>query len=98
MYQKNVRLHESMTSSSVSIWEVSGLQVKLDDISENISQFKTFVIKLSDDHYLVGVEGKEDDDTAVFMQNVAEFSTLEGMQKLFPHLFELDGDLYVISF
>lgn len=98
MYQKNVRLHEAMTSSSVSIWEVSGLQVKLDDISENISQFKTFVMKLSDDHYLVGVEGKDNDDTAVFMQNVAEFSTLEGMQKLFPHLFELDGDLYVISF
>ena len=98
MYQKNVRLHEAMTSSSVSIWEVSGLQVKLDDISENISRFKTFVMKLSDDHYLVGVEGKDNDDTAVFMQNVAEFSTLERMQELFPHLFELDGDLYVISF
>ncbi len=98
MYQKNVRLHEAMTSSSVSIWEVSGLQVKLDDISENISRFKTFVMKLSDNHYLVGVEGKDNDDTAVFMQNVAEFSTLERMQELFPHLFELDGDLYVISF
>ena len=40
MYQKNVRLHEAMTSSSVSIWEVSGLQVKLDDISER--KFDTF--------------------------------------------------------
>lgn len=98
MYQKNVRLHESMTSNSVSIWEISGLQVELNDIPENIPKFKTFVMKLSDDHYLVGVEGKDNDDTAVFMQNVAEFSTLEGMQKLFPHLFELDGDLYVISF
>lgn len=97
---KKIRLQEAMTramNQRARAWEVPGLQIEDKEIPENVVVIKTFVMKLFDNYWQVGVEWNEQGEKATSMKSVAEFSTLEEIRERFPHLFELVGDLYAFS-
>jgi len=92
MFINGIPLDDAMTREippRVRAWEVSGLHIEGQNIPEDLLVSKTYVLKLSDSCWQVGIESVEG-----LLKVLSEFSSLEELQKQFPHLFELEGDLY----
>ena len=100
MQQKNIRLLEAMTQSNdcqVRAWEVYGLHIDANNLPANAKVKKTFVFKFSEDQWQVGVEYTVEYNQKPEMVSIDEFSTLKDLQKKYPQLFKLEGDLYALS-
>ena len=100
MIHENIRLHDAMTKASncrVRAWEVRGLHIEVQNLPKNAKVKKTFVLKLFNDQWQVGIEYTTEADPKPSMDAIEEFSTLEEVQRKYPQLFELEGDLYALS-
>lgn len=110
-HTETIRLENAMLqepNEDISFWEVEGLQVNETYIPEEFKEDtiqKTFVMYISGRCYHVGlqflkkiellngVQGSPEE----WMCTIAGFTTLEGIKKEFPKLFELEGFLYTVS-
>ena len=100
MIENNIRLSEAMTKAidcRIRAWEVYGLYIDVTGLPENTKVRKTFVLKLFEDPWQVGIEYNVKGNPKPNMDAIAEFSTLEELKKKYPQLFELEGDLYALS-
>jgi len=100
MHLENIRLHEAMKKANdcrIRAWEVYGLHIEVQDLPKNAKVQKTFVFKIFEELWQVGIEYTIKGNSVPDKVSVAEFSTLEELQKKYPQLFELDGDLYALS-
>ena len=98
MYQYNqkFRLNQAMTldvGNNLVIWRCPGIHFDSADIPKELVNPMTFVIKWYDAKFNVGVEGMSKDGYSHLMISLADFSSLEELQKNSPHLFEIDGEL-----
>lgn len=96
MVIEKVRLEKAMTmelKQHFRTWQISGLPIEYKYIPEGANVEYTIVMpNYERSIFSVGVQFTSNKETYIY--NVAEFSSLEEMQKTFPHLFELEGDLY----
>lgn len=92
---KEFRLPENFQQVLHISW--LGIQVKEAHLPENALVHITFVMKLLNGSFNVGVEWKADDDKGTCMSTVDEFKTLDELQEKFPNLFDLYGKLYATA-
>lgn len=99
-YNEHVKLKEAMTMNleqTIRVWNVAGLQVKEDRLPKEALVHTTFVMKLTNGNFSVGVEWKTEEDKGSYMSKVDEFKTLDELQENFPNLFDLYGNLLAIA-
>ena len=101
-HRDKIKLQEAMTmelSYETRVWIVLGLQVEVKDIPKNSTVKKTSVLMSHGKSGVVGIEVKikEKMGWRYIMRDVAVFSSLEELQKKFPKLFELEGNLIAFS-
>lgn len=97
-YQEHIKLQESMTkdiNKKVRLWNTPGLHIEDDTIPKNVHISKTFVLKVFDLYYSLGVEIEE--GKSPVMHGIGDFSSLEELKLRFNHHFELDGNLFAFS-
>lgn len=97
--QKNIYLEQAMNAeaslkSLCTVWNTPGNQVDRQENSTNQITAETFVMKTFHTPFILGVrffiEGQQ------YSGTVAQFFSLEEMQKNYPELFELEGSLHAI--
>lgn len=97
MVMESVRLQQSMTiqlEHPFRVWSVHGLHIEDSDIPKDANVNATIVSRnLDGDRFVVGVDFTTAQEEQ-YICTVAVFSDLEELQKNFPHLFKLEGELY----
>ena len=95
-YQEHgIKLHEAMTKEMIQrvrIWETCTHHQYTSETHRNPLAEKSLVIKSFDNTYKLQITVKSDSGNSNIP--LGQFSTLEELQTNFPHLFELNGDLY----
>ena len=96
--QEHIKLQEAMTKAikqKLRLWDIPGLHIEDEAVPKNVNISKTYVLKVFDLYYSLGVEIENEKGPA--MHNVGDFSSLEDLRRKFPHIFELDGNLIAFS-
>ena len=99
-HQHNIKLQEAMTmdlKQLVRVWDLPGLHVEDEDIPKDANVSTTFVMKFPDERIQLGIFWTVKSDKATHSGVIAEVSKLEELQEKFPHLFEINGNLFAFS-
>ena len=92
--ENSILLREATAKSldgNVRTWELDGIHIPL-DIPDDVISAKTIVLKPDNDDFCLAVKLIYA-TSKTFTDEVAEFSTLEDLQKYYPNLFNLHGKL-----
>lgn len=96
--QDHIKLDDAMSEAinqKIRLWSTPGLQIESENVPKNVCISKTCVLKVFDLYYSLAVEIEGEKNPA--LHNVDDFSSLEELKLKFPHLFELDGNLFAFS-
>lgn len=97
-HQENISLIEAMTMNlpyRTRVWHTPGLNIENTFLTKNANVKSTFVMLPSNGSTVVGVEYTIEGDPATYINTTKQFPQLEleKLQKEFPKLFVLKGQL-----
>ena len=100
-HKENVRLQEAMNADihkhTGRVWQTPGAQIECDELPKDAHVISTFVMNMTEEKWIVGLQWENKKESSIIFTGVAEFSTLEKLQNTYPQLFELEGTMFTLS-